>query len=459
MANSTEVKTPSGFGEEFGADLDRHEMLLNVGPAHPAMHGVIRIKTVVQGEVIRAAEIDIGYLHRGFEKHCEESSYTQCFPYTDRLNYVSPLINNFAFAMAVERLMGLKVPERCEYIRVIMSEISRLCDHLTCIGATTMEMGAFTMFLYMMKARDWLYELVEDVTGARLTISYARVGGVKGDLPKGFEEKCRAILDKVSGVIEEIDLLATRNRIFYDRMRDTGIVSAEQAISYGITGPFLRSTGVDYDVRKAFPYHVYDRFDFEIPVGRRGDNYDRFLVRMEEMRQSIRILRQALDTLPEGPTNVNAEGKTIEPDVMADLGKFGKTAGLLKNDVLIEPTLAGSEKRFHGRVYADDREARLPSKEEVYSNIEALMNHFKIVMLGHGIRPPKGESYAFVEGANGELGFYVVSDGTDRPWRVRCHPPCFPIMAGLHEFLTGDQLADIIPTFGSVNMIAGELDR
>ena len=236
-------------------------------------------------------------------------------------------------------------------------------------------------------------------------------------------------------------------------------MSRQQCIDYGITGPFMRSTGLEYDVRKVFPYHLYDRFDFDVPVGQQGDNYDRYLIRMEEMRQSIRIVEQALDTLPGGPTNVDSEGRAIEPDVMADLGKFGKTEGLLKNEVLIEPTLSGSQKRFHDRVFAKDNEAWLPPKEEVYSNIEALMNHFKIIMLGHGIRPPKGEVYSAVEGANGELGFYVVSDGTDHPWRVRCHPPCFPIMAGLHEFLAGDQIADIIATFGSVNMIAGELDR
>ncbi len=458
MSTSTEIKEikPEQIRPD---DLDEHEMLLNIGPSHPAMHGVIRIRTLLDGEMVRDADIDIGYLHRGFEKHCESGSYTQCFPYTDRLNYVSPLINNFGFALTVEKLMGLEVPERCQFIRVIMSELSRIGDHLTCIGASTMELGAMTAFLYMMKAREWLWELVEGVTGARLTISYARIGGVKGDLPEGFEDRCRIVLDKVWDVIDEIDVLVTRNRIFYDRLRDIGVISQEDALNYGITGPFLRSTGCDYDVRKAFPYHAYDQVEFDVPVGERGDNYDRYLVRMEEMRQSIRIVRQALDKLPGGPTNVDPEGRIIEPSLMADLGKFGKTGGLLRNEVLIEPTLEGAQKKFHDRVRADSREAWLPAKEQVYSNIEALMNHFKIIMLGHGVRPPKGEAYGFVEGANGELGFYVVSDGTDKAWRVRCHPPCFPIMGGLHEVLKGDQIADIIATFGSVNMIAGELDR
>ncbi len=441
------------------AQTETKTMLLNVGPSHPATHGVIEINAELDGEIISKANVEIGYLHRGFEKECECGTYTQCFPYTDRLNYVSPLINNFAFAGAVEQLMGLKVPERCEYIRVIMSELSRICDHLTCIGASAMELGAFSVFLYAIKAREWIWELVEEVTGARLTISYARVGGVKADLPVDFVADCRKVLRKTSEVINEVDQLLTRNRIFYDRMRGIGLISTEEALAWGITGPFLRGSGVEYDVRKDFPYSIYDRFDFDIPIGSEGDNYDRYLVRMEEMRQSMRILEQALDQMPEGPTNVDAEGKVIDPALMADLGKFGKTKGLLRNEALIEPTLEGSQRRFHGGVNADSPDDWLPPKEEVYSNIEALMNHFKIIMEGHGVRPAKGEVYYFVEGANGELGFYVVSDGTDRPWRVRCHPPCFPIMAAFSQIIVGDQIADLIPTFGSVNMIAGELDR
>ncbi|MBI4447259.1 MAG: NADH-quinone oxidoreductase subunit D [Acidobacteria bacterium] len=434
-------------------------MFLNIGPSHPAMHGTVRIAVELDGEIIRSADVEIGYLHRAFEKHCESGSYTQCFPYTDRLNYVSPLINNFGFAAAVEKLMGIEVPERCNYIRVIMSEISRICDHLTSIGASAMELGAFSVFLYMIKAREWLWELVEEVTGARLTVSYGRVGGVKGDLTEGFAERCRPTLQKVRSVLKEVDDLLTHNRIFYDRMKGVGFIAQEDAIEHGITGPFLRASGVAYDVRKASPYFVYDRMNFDIPVGENGDNFDRYLVRMEEMEQSIRIVEQALDTIPEGPTNVDPEGRVIEPSVMADLGKIGKTLGLLTNEVLIEPTLQGSEKRLHAAVYTASKQARIPPKEQVYSNIEALMNHFKVVMYGHGIRPPKGEVYYAVEGANGELGFYIVSDGTDKPWRVRCRPPCFPIMAALGKILIGSQLADIVPTFGSVNMIGGELDR
>lgn len=435
------------------------EMFVNFGPSHPSMHGVIRIKLIADGEFVKKTEIDIGYLHRGFEKECESGPYNHCFPYTDRLNYVSPLINNFGFARAVEELMELEVPERAEYIRVIMSELSRITDHLTCIGASAMELGAFTAFLYMMKAREWIYQLIESVTGAHLTISYARIGGVKADLPEGFSGHCLKVLKDTAKVLDEIDILLTRNRIFYDRTRDIGIITKDEALGYGVTGPFLRSTGIEYDVRKAFPYHVYDRFDFEIPVGWRGDNYDRYLVRMEEMRQSISIIRQALETIPDGPTRVDSEGNVIDAARMVDLGKSGKTDNLVNLEARVEPTLEGSEKRVHSQIRDANFKAGLPPKDQTYTNIEALMNHFKIVMDGHGIRPPKGETYTFVEGGNGELGFYVVSDGTDHPWRVRCRPPCFPIMAGLHNILERGQIADIVATFGSVNMIAGELDR
>ena len=301
MSDSTEVTKDMAQAQTQTADSVSKHMFLNVGPSHPAMHGVIQIMVELEGEVIRKADVEIGYLHRAFEKHCESGTYTQCFPYVDRLNYVSPLINNFGFAAAVEKLMGLEVPERCNYIRVIMSEISRVTDHLTCIGASAMELGAFSVFLYMMKAREYLYELVENVTGARLTVSYGRIGGVKADLPDGFAETCREALRKTREVIVEVDALLTKNRIFYDRMKGTGIISQEDAISYGITGPFLRSTGVAYDVRKATPYFVYDRMNFEVPVGEVGDNMDRYLVRMEEMEQSIRIVEQALDTMPAGP--------------------------------------------------------------------------------------------------------------------------------------------------------------
>jgi NADH-quinone oxidoreductase subunit D len=434
-------------------------MLLNVGPSHPAMHGVIRLITELEGEKVIKVEAEIGYLHRAFEKSAENSSWTQVIPYTDRLNYVSPLINNFGYCGAVEKLLGIETTERCKYIRVVMAEVSRLTDHLTCIAASAMELGAMTAFLYLMKAREYLYEIVEEVTGARLTISYGRIGGVKGDLPDGVAERLEGALGNTEKEILEVDKLLTRNRIFVDRTRDVGVLTEGDAISYGITGPMLRSTGVNYDVRKIFPYEVYDRMEFEVPRGERGDNYDRYLVRMEEMRQSIRIIRQAMRDMPGGPINVDSEGKVMTSFDLVDQAKLGHTAGLVDIISTVEPTLEGMERPYHSRVMPDNKRVVLPSKGDTYGNIEGLMNHFKLIMDYHGIRPPIGDTYHAVEGANGELGFYIVSDGKDRPYRVRVRPPCFFAMAGLHKMLEGYMVADIVSTFGSINMIAGELDR
>ncbi len=449
------VQKPRAPGE-----LETRDMLLNVGPAHPAMHGIIRIITRLDGEVVKDIDVEIGYLHRGFEKMAETVDYNGVIPYTDRLNYVSPLINNMGYCMAVEKLLGLSVPDRCHYIRVIVSEISRITDHLTCVGASAMELGAFSVFLYMIKAREYLWELVEMVTGARLTVSYCRVGGVKGDLPDGFDARCRKALEETRKVITEADALLTRNRIFVDRMSGTGRISAEDAISYGITGPFLRGSGVDYDVRKDCPYAVYDRLQFDVPVGTRGDNFDRYLVRMEEMEQSIRIVEQALRDIPPGPFMTNPEtGRPIPAAEMVDEGKMGNILAIVDHRAVVDPTLEGADKAQHKDIEAGEKRVFLPAKEDTYGNIEGLMQHFKLVMYGHGIRPPKGEVYFPVEGANGELGFYVVSDGTSSAYRVRVRPPCFAIMSALPKLLVGDMIADLVPTFGSVNMIGGELDR
>jgi NADH-quinone oxidoreductase subunit D len=431
---------------------------VNLGPSHPAMHGVIRIFTELDGEQVVDGEVEIGYLHRGFEKHCESGPYNNAIPYTDRLNYVSPLINNFGYTSAVEKLLGIHVTERCEYIRVIMSEISRITDHLTCIAATSMELGAFTVFLYMIKAREYLWDVIEKVTGARLTISYGRVGGVKADLPEDFEPTLREAFAETRTVLAEVHRLLTGNRIFMDRMRGVGILSREETIGYAITGPLLRACGVPVDVRRVTPYWVYDRLDFEIPVGEAGDNFDRYLVRMAEMEQSIRIVEQALAQMPPGPVNVDYEGRPI-PSEYVDRGKLGKTDGLLLMPIKLSPNLHGQERPFHDAVNAPDRRAVLPPKEHTYGSIEGLMNHFMLVMDGFGIRPPRGEAYFAVEGANGELGFYVVSDGTDRPYRVRCRPPCLPATAAVPQMIRGSLVADIVPTFGSINMIAGELER
>jgi NADH-quinone oxidoreductase subunit D len=445
-----EAGTPGGGSENI---------TVGVGPAHPAMHGIIRIVTELDGETIVKADVEIGYLHRAFEKDCEVGGWNNAIPYTDRLNYVSPLINNFAYAGAIEKLLGIEVTERCQYIRVIMSEISRICDHLTCVGASAMELGAFTVFLYMIKAREYLWELVEDVTGARLTISYGRVGGVKADLPEGFADKVKRAFGEVREVLREVHRLLTGSRIFMDRMVGIGALSREETIAYAITGPLLRAVGVPYDVRKAQPHWAYPRLDFEIPTQRDGDNYARYLIRMAEMEQSMRIAEQALATLPGGAINVDFEGREIDPASYVDRGKQGKTEGLLLLPITLSPNLQGQERGAWERVNARDKRVVLPPKNDAYGSIEGLMNHFMLIMEGYGIRPPAGEAYFSTEGANGELGFYVVSDGGDRPYRVRCRPPCLPPLAALHRMIEGEMVADLVPTFGSVNMIGGELDR
>ena len=459
MTTNSQVTTES-TSEIAAAELETRDMMLNIGPAHPAMHGIVRMVTKLDGEQIEDVDVEIGYLHRGFEKMAEVVDYNGVIPYADRLNYVSPLINNVGYCMAVEKLLGVEVPVRCHYVRVIVSEISRITDHLTCIGASAMELGAFTVFLYMIKAREYLWELVEKVTGARLTVSYCRVGGVKADLPEDFAEPCRKAFEETRKVIDESHGLLTRNRIFVDRMSGTGVISAEDAISYGITGPFLRATGVDFDVRKDCPYAVYDRLPFEVPVGTRGDNMDRYLVRMEEIEQSMRLVEAALAAMPPGAVQINPEtGREIPAAEMVDLAKVGDIYAISGGSAVTGPTLEGSGRAEHSSIAADEKRAFLPPKEDTYGNIEGLMNHFKLVMNGHGVRPPVGEVYFPVEGANGELGFYVVSDGVGCAYRVRVRPPCFAIMSALPKLLVGDMIADLIPTFGSVNMIGGELDR
>ena len=437
---------------------ERQTYMLNMGPQHPAMHGVVRLMLELRGEEIVSLDSEIGYLHRSFEKHSETETWNNVMPWTDRLNYVSPLINNTGYAMAVEKLAGIEVPERGQYIRTISCEISRVTDHLTCVGASAMELGAFTVFLYLIKAREFLYQLVDQLTGARITTSFCRIGGVKGDLPKDFAEKFRAIAAQVREAVAESDKLLTRNRIFMDRMEGTGRITKEDALAYGITGPFLRSTGVPYDVRRAHPYLVYDKLDFEVPVGTTGDNYDRYLCRMAEIEQSLRLVEQCLEKIPAGK-------HSLEPKEMKhayeleDMGKRGDTELISRYAAKVDQTLEGMGKETVGSVRSPNRWATLPAKEQTYTNIEGLMNHFQLVMWTWGIKIPPGETYFAVEGGNGELGFHVVSDGTDGPYRLRCRPPCLNPMAALPVLLKGAQIADIIPTFGSVNMIAGELDR
>jgi NADH-quinone oxidoreductase subunit C/D len=389
--------------------IETRHMLLHMGPSHPAMHGVIHLTLELDGETILGGDTEIGYLHRAFEKEAESHTYTQVIPYTDRLNYVSPLINNVGYVLAVEKLFDVQVPERCQYIRVLVSELSRITDHLTCIAANAMELGAFTVFFYFIKAREEIWHLVEAICGARLTTTYTRVGGVMADLPTDFAAQLQRVLHTLDETMRDGERLLRKNRIFYDRMRGTGLIGPQDAIALSFTGPVLRSTGVNYDVRKANPYLIYDRLEFTVPLGEQGDNYDRYLVRMEEIRQSIRMVQQCMAQMPPGP------------------------------------------------VQLDDARMTMPPKAEVYGTIEGLMNHFKLII--EGIQPPPGEAYFPVEGANGELGFYLVSDGTGRPYRCRVRPPCFALMQGFQKMIKGGMMADIVATFGTINMIAGENDR
>jgi NADH-quinone oxidoreductase subunit D len=401
---------PARWSQKIEASDPTDEIMeLQMGPSHPAAHGTIKFNLKLDGERVADCDVEVGYLHRAFEKMCEQGTWTQCFPYTDRLNYASPCINNVGFALAVEKLLGIEIPERAKYLRVIMSEISRITDHLTCLGMASQEVGATTASFLMVEGREMLYDLVEAVTGARLTVTWCRVGGVAHDLPDGFKERVGIALKHIDELLADCDKLLSRNRVFIDRMSNVGMLPQKDAISYGLTGPLLRATGVAYDVRKANPYLVYDRFTFEVITGERGDNYDRFNVRFREMAESQKIIGQALADLPDGPIIVG------------------------------DPKIA------------------LPPKERVYNSIEGLMNHFKLIM--EGIKVPAGETYSAVEGANGELGFYVVSDGSGRPYRVRVRPPCFLAMGALNKMLIGHMIPDIITTFGMINMIGGECDR
>lgn len=406
------------LGQKSAADLSDTEtelppdlMTVNMGPSHPAMHGTVRIVLTVDGERIVKSDVQPGYLHRCFEKESEHATYTQVFPYTDRLNYVSPMINNCGWAMVAEKLMDLtaRIPKRAEYIRVIVSEMSRITDHLTCVGASAMELGAFTPFLYFLKCREWLYELLEIVSGARLTHTYVRVGGVVKDLPDGFHGQLTSTLGKIEEVMVEVETLLNNNKIFRDRMAGIGAMSKEDAIATGCVGPIARACGVDYDVRRDHPYSVYPEVEFDVPLGTTGDCYDRYLVRLEEIKQSIRILRQCLAQIPDGP------------------------------------------------IMAKDPRVALPPKRDTYNTIESMIRHFKHIM--DGIRVPPGEAYAFVEGGNGELGFYVIADGTGRPYKAYVRSPSFVHLATAGQLIHNHFIADIVPIFGMINMIGGECDK
>jgi len=389
--------------------LGHDELDIELGPAHPAMHGIVKLKLRVEGESIIRCEPEVGYLHRGFEKTCEHRRWTQCIPYVDRLNYVSAPVNDIAFCMTVEDMLGVAVPARAVALRTLLMEAGRIVDHLTCLGASAMELGAFTAFLWLMQAREEWYFFLEHYCGARITTNLSRIGGQPYDLFTGFEAEVEACLKKTEDMVFKVHKLSTRNRIFHDRLRGTGVIDADTALDLGFTGPLLRGSGLDLDLRKARPYLLYDKLDFHVPVGLHGDNYDRYLVRLEEIRQSASLVRQVLHAIPEGPLMV------------------------------------------------EDPHISLVPKTAVYNHIEGIIHHFKLLTGGHAV--PAGHWYKAVEAPNGELGFYLVSDGGGMPYRVRARPPSLYATAGLPEMLKGQMIADVVATFGSINMIGGELER
>ncbi len=395
--------------DEATQDLIGEKMTINMGPSHPATHGVLRLVLELDGEIITRVTPDVGYLHRGDEKIAENMQYNQFVPYTDRLDYLAPLANNVAYALAVEKLMGWELPPRGQAIRVICCEVARISAHLLGLGAFAMDTGAMTVFLYTFTEREKLYNLIEQLTGARFTTSFTRVGGQIRDLPEPFIPQLRTFLKEFIPNLNEVDNLLTRNRIFVDRTRDIGVISKEDAIAYGITGPNLRGSGVEHDLRKKHPYLGYEKYDFEVAVGSAGDCYDRYLVRIEEMRQSVRILEQVLDKLPDGPINV-VDGKNI-----------------------------------------------LPPKTSVLMKMEELIHHF--IMVTEGIDAPPGEIYFGAENPKGELGFYINSRGGGVPHRLKIRAPSFVNLSVLSKIVPGHMMSDVVSILGSMDFVMGECDR
>ncbi|MFP5518481.1 MAG: NADH dehydrogenase (quinone) subunit D [Bdellovibrionia bacterium] len=403
---------PIHFNNEPGSPgdvLNDKYVPINIGPSHPAMHGTLRVMAELDGETIVRANCDIGFLHRCFEKMAETHPYNQVIPYTDRLNYCSAPMNNIGYCKAVERLLGVEIPPKAQAMRVILAELSRIIDHIIAVGTGGVDLGALTAFFHLFTYREKVYTLFERLCGARLTVSLTRIGGMAQDAPEGWFDEVLAFCDEMEEAVNEIKDLMIGNKIFIQRTKGVCPVSAEDAIAWGYTGPLLRASGVNLDLRKATPYYGYDSLDFEVPVGTNGDIYDRYLVRIEEMYQSIKIIRQVCKNVPAGDYTIRDKGIV------------------------------------------------LPEKKDVYGNIEGLMNHFMLVI--KGLRPPVGEIYDATEAANGELGFYLVSDGSANPYRLKVRPPCFAIYQSFPEVVKGAMLADAIATVASMNVIAGELDR
>ncbi len=382
---------------------------LNIGPSHPSTHGTLRVMAELDGETIARANVELGFLHRCFEKMAETHPYNQVIPYTDRLNYCSAPMNNIGYCKAVERLLGVEIPQKAQAMRVILAELSRIIDHIVCLGANAVDLGALTAFFQLFTYREKVYNLFESLCGARLTVSLTRIGGMAQDAPPGWFDDVLGVCKEIRQGVSDIEGLLSQNKIWIQRTQGVGAISAEDAIAWGYTGPLLRAAGVSHDLRKAQPYYIYDQLDFDIPVGTTGDCYDRYLVRIAEMKESLKIIEQVCKNVPEGDFTIRDKGIV------------------------------------------------LPEKKDVYGNIEGLMNHFMLVI--KGLRPPKGEIYDATEAANGELGFYLVSDGSGRPYRLRVRPPCLAIYQSFPQQVTGGLLSDVISVLGSMNLIAGELDR
>jgi NADH-quinone oxidoreductase subunit D len=385
---------------------------LNFGPQHPATHTTLRLLLTLDGETVVKAVPDIGYLHSGFEKLGEDLNYNQYVTIVDRMNYISPVANEIAWHHAVEKLMGIELTPRCKYIRTIFAELMRLHDHLLCIGAAALDLGAFTAFLYAFYQRELIYDISEIASGQRFHPSYTRVGGLMYDVGDNWIQKVRAFVKDFPKTHGDVTRLLNRNRIFMDRLKGIGVLSKEEAINLSATGPIARASGVVRDLRKDEPYLAYGDFDFQVVCATGGDSYARYLVRMEEMLQSIRIIEQAIENLPSGPVNVDVEGKAVLPDQMS-----------------------------------------------IYRSIESLIQHFELVMTNRGFQTPRDEVYGAIESPNGELGFYIVADGTERPYRCRTRPPSFIHFAIFPYLIVGHQISDVVVVLGSLNIIAAELDR
>ena len=390
-------------------ERDKDTMTLNMGPSHPSTHGVFRIIMEMDGEVVLSAQPEIGFLHTGIEKTSENKRYVHVIPMTDRLDYLAPPMNNLAFCLTTEKLLGCEIPDRAQYLRVIMCELARMGSHLVWLATHALDIGAMTVFLYCWREREMILDLNEEIAGVRMMTSYIRVGGVMKDATPEWLAKVRKFVDYLPAKIDEYELLLTNNPIWLDRTKGVGAMTREEAINWSLSGPALRASGVDFDFRKKRPYSSYDNFEFDVPVGKNGDVYDRYIMRVEEIRQSRRIVDQALKYLPFGPYKV------------------------------------------------EDSKVSLPARDTLHTSMEALIHHFKLV--SEGVNVPKGETYVPVEGPRGEVGFYIVSDGTSVPYRVKLRAPSFMAIPGMCKMMDGSFVADVVAIIGSIDIVMGEVDR